>query len=56
MIDDKGVLRQITINDLPVGRLVDETLCLVEAFQHTDREGGSTRDTVYFFLPFMIDT
>ena len=24
IIDDKGVLRQITINDLPVGRSVDE--------------------------------
>ena len=25
-----GILRQITINDLPVGRSVDETLRLVE--------------------------
>ncbi|XP_045151846.1 peroxiredoxin-1-like [Echinops telfairi] len=30
--DDKGILRQITVNDLPVGRSVDETLRLVEAF------------------------
>lgn len=39
MIDDKGILRQITINDLPVGRSVDETLRLVQAFQHTDKFG-----------------
>ena len=31
IIDPKGVLRQITVNDLPVGRNVDETLRLLEA-------------------------
>jgi peroxiredoxin 2/4 len=39
IIDGKGVLRQITMNDLPVGRSVDETLRLVEAFQYTDTHG-----------------
>lgn len=39
IIDDKQVLRQITMNDLPVGRSVDETLRLVQAFQYTDRHG-----------------
>ena len=39
IIDDKGVLRQITMNDLPVGRSVDETLRLVQAFQYTDTHG-----------------
>ncbi|XP_044158035.1 peroxiredoxin-1 [Bufo gargarizans] len=39
IVDDKGILRQITINDLPVGRSVDETLRLVQAFQHTDKYG-----------------
>ncbi|XP_022530304.2 peroxiredoxin-2 [Astyanax mexicanus] len=39
VIDDKGILRQITINDLPVGRSVDETLRLVKAFQYTDKHG-----------------
>ncbi|XP_015522545.1 peroxiredoxin 1 [Neodiprion lecontei] len=39
IIDDKQVLRQITINDLPVGRSVDETLRLVQAFQYTDKYG-----------------
>lgn len=39
IIDPKGVLRQITINDLPVGRSVDETLRLLQAFQFTDEHG-----------------
>ena len=39
IIDDRGILRQITMNDLPVGRSVDETLRLVQAFQYTDNHG-----------------
>lgn len=39
IIDDKGILRQITVNDLPVGRSVDEVLRLVQAFQFTDKHG-----------------
>lgn len=39
IIDDKGRLRQITINDFPVGRSVDETLRLVQAFQFFDMHG-----------------
>ncbi|XP_053317902.1 peroxiredoxin-2 [Spea bombifrons] len=39
IIDNKGILRQITINDLPVGRSVEETLRLVQAFQFTDTHG-----------------
>lgn len=39
IIDDKGVLRQITVNDLPVGRSVEEVLRLVQAFQYTDTHG-----------------
>lgn len=39
IIDDKGNLRQITINDLPVGRSVDEALRLVQGFQFTDKHG-----------------
>lgn len=38
IIDGKQNLRQITVNDLPVGRSVDETLRLVQAFQYTDGE------------------
>lgn len=32
LIDPNGVLRQITVNDLPVGRSVDETIRLIKAF------------------------
>ncbi|XP_058810039.1 peroxiredoxin 1 [Phymastichus coffea] len=39
IIDKQQNLRQITINDLPVGRSVDETLRLVQAFQFTDVHG-----------------
>ncbi|GLV35877.1 thioredoxin peroxidase 1 [Carabus blaptoides fortunei] len=39
IIDGNGILRQITVNDLPVGRSVDETLRLVQAFQYTDEFG-----------------
>jgi peroxiredoxin (alkyl hydroperoxide reductase subunit C) len=39
IIDPNGVVRQITINDLPVGRSVDETLRLIDAFQFTDKYG-----------------
>ena len=39
IISDKGVVRHMTFNDLPVGRNVDETLRLVEAYQYTDVHG-----------------
>uniref|UniRef100_A0A8I3XCF9 thioredoxin-dependent peroxiredoxin n=1 Tax=Callithrix jacchus TaxID=9483 RepID=A0A8I3XCF9_CALJA len=39
IIDDKGILWQIAVNDLPVGHSVDETLRLVQAFQFTDKHG-----------------
>ncbi|RUS79431.1 hypothetical protein EGW08_012808 [Elysia chlorotica] len=39
IIDPKGVVRQITINDLPVGRSVDETLRLIQAFQFVEEHG-----------------
>ncbi|KAI9733328.1 MAG: hypothetical protein M1834_003412 [Cirrosporium novae-zelandiae] len=39
IIDPSGTLRQITINDLPVGRSVDEALRLIDAFQFTEKYG-----------------
>ena len=36
---NSGILRQITINDLMVGRSVEEVLRLVNAFQFTDAHG-----------------
>lgn len=39
IIDHNQNLRQITINDLPVGRSVDETLRLIQAFKYTDEFG-----------------
>ncbi|KAI6647986.1 hypothetical protein LOD99_8314 [Oopsacas minuta] len=39
IIDGKGILRQITINDMAIGRSIDETLRLVKAIQFTDKFG-----------------
>jgi len=39
IIDKAGLVRQITLNDNPVGRSVDEILRLVQAFQFTDEHG-----------------
>ena len=39
IIDREGILRQFSVNDLPVGRSVDEVLRLVKAFQYTDEHG-----------------
>lgn len=60
IIAPDGILRQITINDLPVGRSVCETLRLVQAFKYVDTHGevsfyctGNfkiTRIWVYFYI------
>jgi len=39
IINEKGIIRHISINDLPVGRNVDEVLRLVQAFLYTDVHG-----------------
>ncbi|TGL65769.1 peroxiredoxin [Leptospira sarikeiensis] len=39
IIDPAGVIRQSTINDLPVGRNIDEAIRLVKAFQYVEKHG-----------------
>jgi alkyl hydroperoxide reductase subunit AhpC len=39
LIDKSGILRHVTINDLPLGRSVDEALRVVDALQHFERHG-----------------
>ena len=39
LIDPNGIVCQITINDLPVGRSIDETLRLIKAFQFVEKHG-----------------
>ncbi|XP_038677141.1 thioredoxin-dependent peroxide reductase, mitochondrial isoform X2 [Scyliorhinus canicula] len=39
IIDPNGIIRHIGINDLPVGRSVEETLRLVKAFQFVETHG-----------------
>jgi alkyl hydroperoxide reductase subunit AhpC len=39
LIDKGGVVRHITINDLPLGRSVDEALRVLDALQHFEKHG-----------------
>ncbi|KAI1894706.1 hypothetical protein AGOR_G00118510 [Albula goreensis] len=39
IIDPSGVVRHMSVNDLPVGRCVEETLRLVKAFQFVETHG-----------------
>lgn len=39
IIDPKQVVRQVTVNDLPIGRSVEETLRLVKALQFHEQHG-----------------
>ena len=39
IIAPNGIIRHMTLNDLPVGRNVDETLRLIQAYQYTDVHG-----------------
>lgn len=39
IVDPKGVVRSLTVNDLPVGRNVDETLRVLEAFKYVEEHG-----------------
>jgi len=39
IIDESGTVRSMTVNDLPVGRSVDETLRIIKAFQFVAKHG-----------------
>lgn len=39
LIDPNGTIRHSTVNDLPVGRNVDEILRLIQAFQFVEKHG-----------------
>ncbi|PKU37112.1 thioredoxin-dependent peroxide hypothetical protein [Limosa lapponica baueri] len=39
IIDPNGIIKHLSINDLPVGRSVEETLRLVKAFQYVETHG-----------------
>ena len=39
IIDKEGVLRHASVNDLPIGRNVNEVVRLVQAIKHTDENG-----------------
>ena len=62
IIDQKGIVRSMMVNDEPVGRNMDECVRIVQAFQHFKSEGrvcnagwmegddGFTKDTLNEFL------
>lgn len=39
LIDKEGIIRHQLINDLPLGRSVDETLRIIDALQHFEKNG-----------------
>jgi alkyl hydroperoxide reductase subunit AhpC len=39
LIDKKGIVRQQTVNDLPLGRNIDEMLRLVDALAFHEKHG-----------------
>jgi alkyl hydroperoxide reductase subunit AhpC len=39
IIDQKGVVRAVTVHDLPLGRSVDEALRVLDALQHFEKHG-----------------
>ncbi|MEC7525095.1 MAG: peroxiredoxin [Myxococcota bacterium] len=39
LIDKEGLVRHVTINDLPLGRSTDEVLRLVDALQYVEKHG-----------------
>jgi peroxiredoxin (alkyl hydroperoxide reductase subunit C) len=39
LIDKSGVLRHMLVNDMPIGRSVDEALRVLQALQHVERHG-----------------
>ncbi len=50
LIDPEGMLQQITVNNLPVGRNVDETIRLIQAFQFVAKHGEVCPGTSSFCL------
>jgi peroxiredoxin (alkyl hydroperoxide reductase subunit C) len=39
LIDQKGIVRHQVVNDLPLGRSVDEALRMVKALQYFEKNG-----------------
>lgn len=39
ILDQKGIVRAITVHDLPLGRSVDEALRVLDALQHFEKHG-----------------
>lgn len=49
------MIRQITVNDLPVGRSVDEVLRLVKAFHFVDKHGEGIIFSIFIFVKYLFN-
>lgn len=54
IIDANQTIRQITVNDLPVGRSAAEALRLVNAFQFVRIHTHARLRYIFFFAPLML--
>ena len=50
IINEQGILRQKTVNDMAVGRSVDETIRLLQAYQFTDVHGEASDASLRLLL------
>lgn len=50
IIDTQGIIRQKSINDLPIGRSIDETLRLLKALQFNEKFGEGSKVEFYLTL------
>jgi peroxiredoxin (alkyl hydroperoxide reductase subunit C) len=39
LIDKQGVIRYYSLNDLPIGRNIEEVIRIVDALQYTEKHG-----------------
>lgn len=46
MVDPNGEIRHTVVNDLPVGRSVDESLRVLKAFQFVEKHGEGILITI----------
>ena len=56
LMDCLSTRRQITVNDLPVGRSVDETMRLIKAFQFTVRPTSPHAPSILLHIIFFLRT
>lgn len=54
LIDKDSIVRHITVNDLSVGRSIDEVLRLIKAFQFVEKHGEGMVAQLAFNRPMVL--